>query len=237
MKNASNLKYYSSSHNTRSSDRVQHLLNTLGYVSSQKITSCLDLGCGNGQITTEIAKILNINDVHGCDTFQIPPKFENTFTSEDPHYHQVLANHIDLPDHSIDLITCYMSIHHFENFSQMIQEIMRILKPDGLLFFREHDVPEHDNQLTKNLNELHQRFPDHSGPIHYWSRSNLKQELIRCHMVHVADSDYPPHINNKQAIYHSLYLYRMSPSHDEFRQITSFDQDNNFSRSSHPYVR
>jgi ubiquinone/menaquinone biosynthesis C-methylase UbiE len=169
--------------------------------------SFLDIGCGSGEITNEIARTLNgqhgcIKNAHGCDMFHVPTHPDNT---SDYTYHQVVNNHIDLPDHSMDLVTCFMSIHHFDNFQQMMVEISRILKPTGLLFIREHDVPKSDGRLIQELNDLHTKFPDHSGPIHYWARNDLKTELIRLVFAHITDSEYPAHIRNKQRIYHSLW--------------------------------
>jgi len=188
------------SQSNRLSDRVQHLVNTIG--GSTKVTSLLDIGCGDGTITAEIAMVFKIGTVYGADVQPDHPIPQLT------HYYQVINNQINLPDHSIDLITCFMSIHHFEQFEPMMNEICRLLKPIGIFFFREHDVPANNHQLIQQLNEKHRQFPDHSGPIHYWSRAHLREILTqRYHFVHMADSDYPPHMHNKQAIYHSSYQY------------------------------
>ena len=54
---------------------------------------------------------------------------------------------IGLPDCSVDLVTCIMSMHHFRDFNQMLIEIRRVMKPGGYLFFREHDVSSEDFKL------------------------------------------------------------------------------------------
>ena len=54
---------------------------------------------------------------------------------------------IGLPDCSVDLVTCIMSMHHFRDFNQMLKEISRVLKPGGYLFIREHDVDIQDFKL------------------------------------------------------------------------------------------
>lgn len=194
----------------RLTDRVQHLVNTLRAVTNYHVNAFLDIGCGNAEITDEIATVYKIPNVYGADVYPIEPgrpagKLTHTFI-----YYQVVNNHIPLPDHSMDLITCFMSVHHFEEFQLMMQEICRLLKPNGLLFLREHDVPKNNHGLIKFLNDKHAQFPDHSGPIHYWSRLDLRQELTtRYHFVNVSHSDYPRNIPNRQAIYHDLYMYKV----------------------------
>ena len=186
----------------RNSERVTHLMKVLD--TKKQITSLLDFGCGNAEITSEIARDYGIKTVYGVDVY---PESESKHKSI--IYKQVKDNKIDIPDHSIDLVTCYMSIHHFEDFDKMMAEICRVLKPGGWLFFREHDVGKDNVDLRTFLDDMHKQYPDHpGGTINYWDRAQLKAKLQESlKFKHVKDSDYPKHIKNKQAIYHSLYLY------------------------------
>jgi ubiquinone/menaquinone biosynthesis C-methylase UbiE len=190
----------------RLSDRIKNLLKTLDDAGNPRFESFLDIGCGNGEITSEIAKVLKIANCYGADV--IEPKSQIIRSS----YKKVVDNHIDLPDYSMDLITCFMSIHHFDQYHQMMREIMRLLKPDGYLFIREHDVSVDNTCLINYLNQLHQQFNgyNHGGqPIHYMSRLELKKDLTeQYHLRHVTDSDYPNDVNNRQKIYHSLFRKR-----------------------------
>ena len=58
---------------------------------------------------------------------------------------------IGLPDKSVQLVTCIMSMHHFRDFAQMLSEIKRVLRPGGYLFVREHDVPANRPKLAQTL--------------------------------------------------------------------------------------
>ena len=184
----------------RNSERVTHLLKTLK--PKQPITSLMDVGCGNGEITTEISRIYKIKTVYGVDVYP-----ESDSKNSDLIYKQVKDCTIDVPDQSIDLITCYMSMHHFDDFTKMMTEICRILKPGGWLFFREHDVSSNNAELRKFLDDMHSKYPDHpGGKINYLERTSLKTQLQDSFKFkHISDSDYPKNQNNKQAIYHSLY--------------------------------
>lgn len=54
--------------------------------------------------------------------------------------HHVMAQpsgHIDLPDASLDLITCFGVLHHIPNVSAVLGEFARVMAPGGLLLLRE----------------------------------------------------------------------------------------------------
>ena len=190
----------------RNSERVGHLLKIFN--PSHQIKSYLDIGCGNKEITHEIADVYKIKEVHGADVYPIldPVVVENSSTIM---YHQVVDNNIDVVDNSIDLITCFMSIHHFDDFSAMMREISRVLRQKGFLFLREHNVPIDNLALKKYLDERHLQYPDHplGSKINYWSRLALQQELTTVYnFKYVDSSDYPVTMKNPQAIYHSLFI-------------------------------
>lgn len=187
----------------RKSERVTHLLKLLK--PNTQITSYLDIGCGNAEVTAQITKEYKIHQTYGVDVYDA-----SDFKAIDDttiNYKQVIDSKIDVPDNSIDLITCFMSIHHFVNFSTMMKEMIRVLKPGGFLFFREHDVPESNKKLKSFLDKKHEEYPDHPGGIiNYWSRPKLKYYFVNnCAFKHIGDSDYPARNPNPQAIYHSLY--------------------------------
>lgn len=194
---------------SRLTDRVQHLVDTLKEIPNYHINTFLDIGCGNAEITDEIAKFFKIPNVYGADVYPTLKIDPDRPVVQLTQYYQVTNNHIPLPDHSVDLITCFMSVHHFDEFKLMVQEICRLLKPNGFIFLREHDVPKNNQRLINFLNDKHTQYPDHSGPIHYWSRVDLRKELTtQYHFICIAHSDYPRNIPNRQAIYHDLYVYK-----------------------------
>ena len=188
----------------RNSERVSHLLKI--FRPNRKVNSILDIGCGNAEITSEIAKVFDIKQVYGADVYD-KSVFQQSDKTTNVEYKQVIDNKIDIPDHSVDLITCFMSIHHFADFGQMMKEICRILKPKGWLFIREHNVTSYE--LECFLNDMHLKYPDHpGGPINYWEREDLKATLYKDYKLrHLCNSDYPARMKNTQAIYHSLFIY------------------------------
>ena len=52
---------------------------------------------------------------------------------------------LDIPDESIDLVTCFPGLHHTTptNIKIMLKEIFRVLRPNGRFMLREHDGHTH----------------------------------------------------------------------------------------------
>jgi ubiquinone/menaquinone biosynthesis C-methylase UbiE len=100
-------------------------------------TCYLDIGCFDGNITEAFGNEFNLNkmQVHGADIKSYNNYERITFSKYDG---------ITLPysDNSFDIITCLMILHHIpkKNLFSALQEINRVLKPNGVLILREHDV-------------------------------------------------------------------------------------------------
>lgn len=64
---------------------------------------------------------------------------------------------IDIPDESVELVTCLMGLHHFpvKNLAAIIASVRRILKPNGMFIIREHDARP---DLIPILNAAHNIF-------------------------------------------------------------------------------
>jgi ubiquinone/menaquinone biosynthesis C-methylase UbiE len=128
--------------------------------ASMKIdpTCYLDIGCFDGGITQSIAKYFNLNHLqtHGVDIADYgghltaaeskvsdPPSL-NTQSNKSAKIIFSLYDGKKLPysDNSFDLITCLMVLHHIpkDNLDALISEIYRVMKPNGVLILREHDV-------------------------------------------------------------------------------------------------
>jgi SAM-dependent methyltransferase len=87
-----------------------------------------------------------------------------------------------LPDASVDLVTCYIGLHHcpLDKLDAFVSSIVRVLKPGGLFILRDHDVttPEMHTFVSlvhavfnAGLNvqwETNQRELRHFRPIAQW---------------------------------------------------------------------
>lgn len=95
----------------------------------------LDIGVGDGSITSAIQRHYDLpkDKVFGTDI--VTPREEPSFTFN-------LVDGSDLPfnDNSFDLITANMVLHHVDDLDRLLQEIRRVLRPNGYLVISEHDI-------------------------------------------------------------------------------------------------
>ncbi len=123
---------------TRESSRVRDCVREMAIVKNRmkdiSRPQYLDVGCAEGKITEAIANALGLppGDVFACDTEPQPSSGRFTFTRCGP---------IALPyeDQKFDLVTMFMSAHHFSDAVGRFCEVHRVLKPGGYLLIREHD--------------------------------------------------------------------------------------------------
>jgi len=98
---------------------------------------CLDLGCGRGPITFELAKkgleVIGLEiDAEELREAEIWREESKSLTSSFIH---ASAYELPMPRHSIDLVICSEVLEHLTNPSQALSEIRRVLKPGGFVFF------------------------------------------------------------------------------------------------------
>ena len=222
-------------------DRLK-ILNSLLKMSGRSIKKrfkCyLDLGCGNGDIFLTNLEYLNPQQGYCADIHN----------NNLPRFIQIVNNKIPLPNNSVDLITCHVSIHHFKKPDLMINEMKRIMMPDGYLFIREHDVTSEElNDVTAYLDLLHMmELIRHAKPItreiqtsfyrRYWSKDTLSKLL---NLVGFEEIGFQRYIKryNPQRLYHSLYFFNPSLFHDEITGSLPLTEDAKYSSEKNNLVQ
>lgn len=133
----------------RSASRVRDIQVVLdGVQEAQRPISYLDIGCSEGHITAAVADYLGIGASKAFGVDVVPQKAEPAFT-----FRQIDGNTLDFPDATFDLLTMFVSLHHFQNAAKMLSESHRVAKKGGMLIVREHDV--HSPYLALWLDLLH----------------------------------------------------------------------------------
>jgi ubiquinone/menaquinone biosynthesis C-methylase UbiE len=106
------------------------------YVDDHAVTRILDLGCGTGRFSQELAARFDA-DVTGLDPsvkmLQLARK-----KPRDPRVHYALgrAEAIPLPPESVDLVFMSMSLHHFADRAAAAHECRQVLSPQGRVVIR-----------------------------------------------------------------------------------------------------
>lgn len=144
-----------------STERGNNRINSIQkYINTNFPVSCyLDIGCFDGKITELFGKYFRLNKLqtHGVDI-----KDYNNQNSEFV-FSQYDGKILPYSDNSFDLITCMMVLHHIpeDNLPKLIQEINRVMKPNGVLILREHDVSTSTSKKQTCLLNLMHDFYDY----------------------------------------------------------------------------
>jgi len=91
----------------------------------------LDLGCGTG-FMIQLAVGL-FDDICGVDVTQAMLDRVDT-SSGKVRVHKAPAEDVPFDDESFDVVTAYSFLHHTVDYSKVINEAFRVLKPNGLLY-------------------------------------------------------------------------------------------------------
>jgi 2-polyprenyl-6-hydroxyphenyl methylase / 3-demethylubiquinone-9 3-methyltransferase len=106
------------------------------YVKNWQGLSVLDVGCGGG-FSCEFMAARGVN-VSGIDQSQkcIDAAMQHAYNSGlEIDYRCGVAEQLPYADQSFDIVVCVDVLEHVEDVKQVISEVSRILKPNGLFFF------------------------------------------------------------------------------------------------------
>ncbi|KAL4460014.1 hypothetical protein ABPG74_003540 [Tetrahymena malaccensis] len=193
----------------RQEDRLKMLTSVLS-PDTANINGYLDMGCGNCEITAQIGKVYGAKYIVGCDIYSEDQFVRPADTPSNTSF-TYIANKKDslqpVKDQSLNLITCFMVLHHIENLDTNLKELQRVIIDGGYLYIREHDVPEENIELDKYLRYKHERFDDCGQYMKFWGKKELRNKLSQFGFVHKSDSLYEDDRPNRQKVYHSLFQF------------------------------
>lgn len=114
----------------------------------------LDIGCGNGKKTKIFASYLGINqsNLHGCDITTWGPYKSN----KDFEFNFTLIENgkLSYEDSTFDIITSILTLHHVEKLDEFLDEIYRILKPNGIFILIEHNIYDDIEAMIVDVQHL-----------------------------------------------------------------------------------
>lgn len=106
------------------------------HVQRRPINSILDLGCGTGRFSQDLANRFH-TDVIGVDpSAKMLNQAREKRQGLGVHYSRGTAEDIPLVDGAVDLIFMSMSFHHFRDRERAARECRRVLRVDGTVVVR-----------------------------------------------------------------------------------------------------
>ena len=112
-------------------------------------STILDIGGGNGDILNTLGNEFNIVSSNLYCLEQLNDNWSESYSKTNNVSYITWNNqNIDLPDNSIDLIIIMVTIHHMTNdtISNLLKNIQRILKKDGYVIIKEHNMVDYDDK-------------------------------------------------------------------------------------------
>lgn len=131
------------------------------------ITTVLDLGAGNGVLTTRIVD-RGIRVIASDISYDMLAEIGKS-TTEVEGVVQADGEKLPFTGNSIDAVFCRGVLHHVPSPETMLAEVRRILKPGGVLAFSE---PCSDGILLRGLRYLYRRYSRKLGEDHQAFKSH-----------------------------------------------------------------
>lgn len=120
----------------------------------------LDLGCGSGFLSRLAADLGCFGRGIGVDISPRQVELYNRNLVGTPFSASTGdAAHLNLADGTVDLVGGYSVLHHFHDYIEILEEVHRVLKPGGCLYFDFEPNPSFKRRL-KPLIRLRRRLVD-----------------------------------------------------------------------------
>lgn len=123
----------------------EHISNamTISNAGLKKDDHLLDIGCGSGAACRAAAKIITNGTITGIDPTAAMVRIakEKTF-QENIKFLECSAENIPLENESITVCTAINSLHHWNDFKKGLEEVMRVLLPNGRLIISDEIVAD-----------------------------------------------------------------------------------------------
>lgn len=114
----------------------KRLLERLSY-TLLKPNIIIDLGCGTGKTTQLLKQRYSKAKIIGLDIAEQMLQYHRKQTSWFSKSRLICADAVQIPlaNQSVDLIVSNMFLHWYEDITTVLQEVQRVLKPEGLFLF------------------------------------------------------------------------------------------------------
>jgi len=127
--------------------------NTLKEVGIKPGFHILDYGCGPGSYTIPAAQLVGkAGKVYALDIHLLAVQRVQSVAAKRnlTNIEAILSDGATgLPDESIDIVLLYDTFHNLNRPEEVLAELHRVLKPDGILSFNDHHMKEEQEIIAK----------------------------------------------------------------------------------------
>jgi ubiquinone/menaquinone biosynthesis C-methylase UbiE len=145
--------FVNSDHRSRRvAEYAEKMLRLAGFAPGQ---SYLDFGCGNGAAAVRLASRLGLN-VTGIDVDpeQIEVARETSGQNTNVRFLAVDGTKLPFGDNEFDFVATHMVTHHIPDWQDALQQMLRVLKPNGFLIYKDFALPKWFASLGKKIRGL-----------------------------------------------------------------------------------
>jgi len=127
--------------------------NTLKEVGIKPGFYVLDYGCGPGSYTIPAAQLVgNSGKVYSLDIHPLAVQRVQSVAARRglTNIEAILSDcATGLPDKSLDVVLLYDTFHDLNKQDEVLAELHRVLKPDGILSFNDHHMKEENEIISR----------------------------------------------------------------------------------------
>lgn len=131
-------------------------INVLNEVGIKPGSTVLDYGCGSGSYILPLSSLIGVSGkIFALDIHPLAIKSTVDISTKNGlrNVKTIQSNYATgLPDQSVDVVLLYDTYHDLNNPDEVLQEINRILKPEGVLSFSDHHMKDDEimEKITQN---------------------------------------------------------------------------------------
>ena len=207
-------------------DKIRHDVKEilLRHFKPEKNGVFLDVGCGSGFLSKIVIENSLAESCIGVDISDEQIEIYNQTVSQGNAI-RCDACDLDLADNSIDYIGGYSVLHHFYDYYKLLNEVERVLKPGGVMYFdfepnsifkklfhypimirrKLFDQEARGENDLEALAEYHNNYQPGIDMAHMIKHLNLHFDVLE------HGARYPDNISGKIASFFTLKSIRLSP--------------------------
>ncbi len=140
----------------RVADYAEKMLRLAGFAPGQ---SYLDFGCGNGAAAIRLSSKLGLK-VTGIDVDpeQIETAREKSGQTANVRFLTADGTQLPFEDNEFDFVGTHMVAHHIPDWQEALRQMLRVLKPNGCLIYKDFALPKWlaslGSKISKSLGYL-----------------------------------------------------------------------------------